>query len=370
MKGVTYKNGYYYARVNGVLKYCGKGEKGRKLAEAARMKWKVRQYENREANAGLKVKKAELQKVKDLCNWYMTIPSIQQQKIFPRKISLAAHLLRYFGNKAVNRVEADHQEKYRTYRKEQGAMDGTVDLEIELLSAMYHLALKRKKINADSMPGEFVQVNQTNPRRIITDSEFEQILTYAEPDFKDVLICGYESAMRSSEICKVTAGQVHLDIHHISGTILNYIDLGAFDTKTGARRNIPIGERLKEVLERRIKDLGQDDPIFTTKKGKPYRKELIVQQMKAVCKKARIPYGDKILNAKGERIGVVFHCLRHTRTTRWVELGYSDEIIRRATGHKSLEAYQRYVKLDPAAVMRLVEKSGKRQKRDKILAKP
>jgi hypothetical protein len=35
-------------------------------------------------------------------------------------------------------------------------------------------------------------------------------------------------------------------------------------------------------------------------------------------------------------------------------MGFSDEIIRRATGHKSLAAYQNYVKLDPSAVMHLV----------------
>jgi hypothetical protein len=35
-------------------------------------------------------------------------------------------------------------------------------------------------------------------------------------------------------------------------------------------------------------------------------------------------------------------------------MGFSDEIIRRATGHKTLEAYQNYVKLDPTAVMSLV----------------
>ena len=58
---------------------------------------------------------------------------------------------------------------------------------------------------------------------------------------------------------------------------------------------------------------------------------------------------------KGERIGIVFHSLRHTRTTKWVEMGFSDEITRRATGHKSLSAYQQYVKLDPAAVIRLVD---------------
>ena len=146
MKGVRCRNGYWYARIEGREKYCGKGEKGRNMAKAARKKWEVKQYENREVNAGLKVKKVEFRKVKDLSNWYMMLPSIQQQKIYPRKISLATHLLRYFGSKPVNRVEADDQEKYREYRKAQGAMDGTIDLEIELLSAMYHLALKRKKI--------------------------------------------------------------------------------------------------------------------------------------------------------------------------------------------------------------------------------
>ena len=38
-------------------------------------------------------------------------------------------------------------------------------------------------------------------------------------------------------------------------------------------------------------------------------------------------------------------------------MGFSDEIIRRATGHKSLDAYQKYVKLEPQSVMRLVENS-------------
>jgi len=93
--------------------------------------------------------------------------------------------------------------------------------------------------------------------------------------------------------------------------------------------------------------------VFTSNGRKIYR-ELIEYWMKKACKDAKIPYGDKAFNKKGERVGIVFHCLRHTRTTKWVEMGFSDEIIRRATGHKSLEAYRNYVKLGPHAVMRLV----------------
>jgi len=60
-----------------------------------------------------------------------------------------------------------------------------------------------------------------------------------------------------------------------------------------------------------------------------------------------------------ERVGIVFHGLRHARTSKWIQMGFSDEIIRRATGHRSLAAYQNYVELDPHAMMRLVQEDEK-----------
>jgi integrase len=355
IKGVTCKNGYYYARIDGKQKYCGKGEKGFNMAKTARMKWEVKQYENREINVGLKVKKVQLKNVTDLSNWYMILPSIQEQKSYIRKVHASKRLLDFFGNKPLNQIEGVEQERYREHRSGQGAASGTIDLELKTLRSMYIKAIKGKLIPVNFKPGEFILKREVVPRRIITKDEFGLLLERAKPDFKDVLICGYETAMRSKEICNLTAGQVHLDIRHISGAVLDYIDLGIFDTKTGARRTVPVGARLKEVLQRRIKNLGSDDYVFTTKSGIKFIPDTIRQRMIAVCKKAKIIYGDKALNGKGERIGIVFHCLRHSRTTLWVKAGFSDEIIRRATGHRSLEAYQQYIKLDPHAVMRLVE---------------
>ncbi len=355
MKGVTCKKGYWYARVKGEQVYCGKGEKGRKLAEAAKSKDIVRRYENKEINAGLKVKRVEFKTVQDLSNWYMTLPAIQGKKSYNRLVIAVSHLLKYFGKKPLSGVDADEQERYREHRKKQGAADATINLEISVLSAMFKLALKRKKILAEMMPGEFIRKGNSVPRRIITESEFESLLKYSGTDFHDFILCAYETAMRLSEIIKLTPGQIHLDIQHISGAIVDYIDLGIFDTKTGARRTVPVSPRLKDVLQRRMQGLDAEDYIFTTSRGFKIHSNNIPRSMRAVCEKAGIVYGDNVFNKKGERVGIVFHCFRHTRTTKWVEMGFSDEIIRRATGHKSLEAYQQYVKLDPAAVMRLVE---------------
>lgn len=354
MKGVTCKNGYWYARIDGKQVYCGKGDKGRDIAIAAKAKDITRQYENKEVNAGLKVKRVEFKKIQALSNWYMTLPQTQNKKSYDSKVSYSIHLLKHFGDKPVTNADADEQERYRERRKSQGAAAGTINNEIMLLSAIYHLALKRKKINADVMPGEFIRVNSRNPRRRITDDEFEKLIEYEDSNFVDFLICGYESAMRLSEIRKLTAEQVHLDIQHISGNIVDYIDLGIFDTKTGARRTIPVSPRLKAVLQRRLVGLDDEDLVFTNGTGTGYIGQVVTHHMARTCKQAGIIYGDKAVNKKGERIGIVFHCLRHTRTTKWVEMGYSDEIIRRATGHRSLEAYQNYIKLDPHAVMRLV----------------
>ena len=81
--------------------------------------------------------------------------------------------------------------------------------------------------------------------------------------------------------------------------------------------------------------------------------------MRKCCKNAGVPHGDKLLDEDGNRIGVVFHSLRHTRVTKWVEAGWSDQVIMKATGHKSLDVYRGYVHLDASAVMRLVSETDK-----------
>ena len=151
----------------------------------------------------------------------------------------------------------DRQEKYRIFREGEGAASGTIDLEIGFLSKVYALALRRKKIPAETMPGEFILEKKRTPRRPVTPDEFARLIANTNPSFVDFLVCGYESGMRLSEIINLTAGQVHLDIQHISGQKLSYIDLGIFDTKTKTARNVPISPRLKEVLKRRINGLSR-----------------------------------------------------------------------------------------------------------------
>jgi len=360
---ITNKNNgsvYWYARINGKQVYFGKDAEGKELAEAARGKFIARKYEQKAIAGGLKPKKSELKIFRELIDWYMQLPSIQKQSCYKGKVCYSAHLLKYFKDTPLYSIEVDDQERYRVLRREKGAAHGTINLEIALMSHAYNLAVERKKISPDFLPGKSVLEHCRNPRPIVSDEQFAKLIKHADPDFADVLVCGYESAMRSNEICNLRAYQIHLDtvISEVPRVEANYIDLGIFDTKNGARRTVPVSPELKGVLKRRLQGLESEERVFTRTRQKqisPWNPTLISSKMRYLCKAAGLPHGDKTLNKKGERIGLVFHCLRHTRTTKWVEMGFSDEIIRRATGHKSLEAYQQYIKLDPSAVMRLVE---------------
>jgi integrase len=189
IKGVTQKNGYWYARIDGKQVYCGKGDKGFNMAKAARQKWEVEQYENREVNAGLRVKKIHLKNVKELSNWYMTLPSIVKQKSYVRKVIGVKHLVDYFGNKPLSSIRVSEQEKYRQYRSNNGAASGTIDLELTYLSAMYNEAIQDELIPANFKPGKFLREKEKIPRRTITDAEYELLLNHAKVDFLKMFLC-------------------------------------------------------------------------------------------------------------------------------------------------------------------------------------
>jgi uncharacterized protein YneR len=82
MKGLSCINKkntvHWYARIGGVKKYCGIGEKGKKIAIAAKRKEIAKKYEYREVGVGLKTKKLAFKNVTQMSNWYMTLPHIQE----------------------------------------------------------------------------------------------------------------------------------------------------------------------------------------------------------------------------------------------------------------------------------------------------
>jgi len=384
MRGVTCKKVnasiYWYASLGGKRQSFGSGKEGMGKAVAAKSKENQDKAVAKLQGAGVKAKFSDFANYEELSNWYMEkLPSVQRLKAFDRKLGAVAHLIRYFRKKRLGLINADEIERYRMTREDQGAASKTIDFEVATLRAMFNEARKRNKIPADLMPAHFLIENSSIPRRLVTEDEYNALLKQADPNFRDFLVCGWESAMRSTENCELKISKVVFDQSRIvvnsqgqrEQILASYIDLGVFDTKTGARRTIPISEELREVLELRMEGLSPDDYAFTNSRGKPYNNRQIPHRLKACCERAKVPYGDKIeidSDGKPYRPGIVFHSFRHTRVSLWVEMGFSDEIVRRASGHASLEAFKNYAKPDPGKVMVLVsQKPDKNRINSKLL---
>jgi len=367
---------YWYARIGerkrsekqdrmvSVATYMGKGNKGHKLAVAARSKYNKERYESRELSAGMQVKRSQFATFGDMMKWFMDLPSTQKKPSYERKMYAIPHLAPYFGGRFVGGIQSDDMEHYREHRKAQGAAEKTINVEIGLMSKAYNEAKQAKKIPVEAMPGKFPlvrnkELRKTTPRRrVITDAEYKRLLTATEANenFRDFCICAWETSMRSKEIAQLRVGQVHFDkvITAVPKRVADYMEV--VDVKNREVKYVPISDELAEVLERRLEGLGPDDLVFTDR-GNPWYNALVRNRMVTYCKKADVLYGDKIeMDNQGRpyRPGIVFHCFRHTRITLWVDEGWSDAHIRIASGHMNMESYREYHHLDPASVMRLV----------------
>jgi len=380
-KGVYYQrrngNFLFYARIDGKPKYMGQGDKGLFLAKKAVSKVKTdhdlaQLYDIGRGDLAELVKQSKIDfvwhteqgqgsgaTVADMLAWYMGRPKVKKQQSHARKIDHVAHLNRHLGSYHVAQLQGDILEDYRENRLNEQASHGTIDLEMNTLRAAYNLAKKRGKLKANVIPGDFGSGESAAPRREVTKEEYKTLLEVVDADFKDFLVCAWEAGMRLTEIANLRVNRVHLNEIHIEdgkSVPTNYIELEAVDTKTGLRRIIPASKSLKEVLLRRIENLEPGDRVFTGN-GVPYYRQWISSKMKTSCKVAGIVYGDKAgLDDMGQRVGIVFHCFRHTRTVRWLRKGFSDTFIRAATGHKTLAAYRTYADkaATPASIMRLV----------------
>lgn len=361
-KGKTHT--YWYATINGQKKYMGSGPKGKERAEAARGKHLGKKYENQNVQAGLDVKRSEFESIPEMLEWYLDLPDIKKQKSFNRKQIAANNLIEYFTDQNIKLVHTtpDTIDKYIEQRREQKVLDSTINVELSLLNNAYKLAVQKWQVHRDFVPGSFV-ISQKDieevPRRLVTDEEYTKLVDAATDDFRDMIVLAYETAMRSGEICNLRFYRVHLDevVSEVPYKTANYISLGKFGTKNKTDRIVPLSETAQKLLRKRLEGLHPDDYVFLTDNAQPFTSAMVSERFRSTCNRAGIIYGDEIVeraDGEKERLGIVFHCLRHTRTTLWVRMGLSDEIIRRATGHLSLAAYQKYVKLDAGDIMVLV----------------
>lgn len=357
---------YWYAALGGKNPdYCGKGEQGRKDALEARHKYEHQKLQAKREGLNLETRITKFKRFLDMMNWYMELAAKQKKEnTYTRYVYAAGHLARYFEKRPVTGIEAVDLEQYRMNRKAEKGSHSAIDLELRVMRSIYNKAKQNKMIPAEAGPGKYKAANTSASRRPVTDDEYQKLLEAVkdDSDFRDFMVCAYETSMRPAEIAGLEVRHVRFGevVCEVPRRVADYLDVEDVKSKKKPkeRKCVPISDELEKILKRRMEGLQPTDLVFTNK-GKRWKD--ISHRFKRLCKKAGVFYSIQktYTDFQGREIsGIDFYCFRTSRITKWAEL-YNENVVRLASGRKNPQVYRdRYLKLNAAAVMPLVGKSS------------
>jgi integrase len=152
---------------------------------------------------------------------------------------------------------------------------------------------------------------------------------FGRQDLADVLVVAAYTGMRQGELLKLRAQDVDLgqNLIHVGGR-------PGFTTKAGNYRSIPIHDRIKAALCKRLECVGPAVKLFGDEwsdKDQLYRAFV------------------KVRNYVGKDESYVFHSLRHSFATWCVEAAVPMRTLMELMGHKRIETTLRYAKVTDKA---------------------
>ena len=224
-------------------------------------------------------------------------------------------------------INSHHINTYRLYRlgKVAGA---TCRKDLSLLSRIYKWGKREYLLDLPNPVDDIALPPPGKPRtRIVEPHELTQLLQALTPVMAMIVELAYETAMRRSEIIKLTPRMLHLDER--------YLDV--IDGKTGDR-TVPLTVRAVELLQ-------------TAKQNCPGPKArlfpITAHAVSTAFRRAR------------ERVGldpaICLHQLRHTRITEVAKKGFNQAQIMMVSGHRDVRSVQRYTHLNVQDVIGLLD---------------
>jgi integrase len=175
-------------------------------------------------------------------------------------------------------------------------------------------------------------LKENNKRlRFLSKEECQSLIDACHPHLKPIVITALNTGMRKGEILNLKWDNV--DLKH--GFIL--LDI----TKNGERREIPINDTLKGVLQGITRRLDIPYVFYDNAAGKPYGD--VKRAFATACRKAKIA-------------DFHFHDLRHTFASQLIMAGVDLTTVKELLGHKTLTMTLRYAHLAPSHKVAAIQK--------------
>jgi integrase len=263
-----------------------------------------------------------------LADWYINLETIKEKKSCNRDALSIRHLKKFFCKKRISEITADMVKTYRIRRlkemshparkkNKQKTRPATVNREVACLKRILNMAADEKNISIQSLR-KVKPLEEDNVRkRYPTEDELKKLFSNLPPHARQIVVTAFYSAMRLSELMKLTWDRVDLE--------RGLIHLRAQDTKTTKPRDVPIHPYIIEMLND-MKKRAQSENVFTYN-GKPIKR--IARSFRTACRNAGID-------------DLWIHDFRHICITNWRMEGHDFARIMAASGHTTTSTFLRY----------------------------
>lgn len=291
----------------------------------------------------------------------------ERQRGYRAKRSVILQLIDTFGNIPLRQFNTRQLEQFQTDRLNKGNKPATVNRLIATLKHCINKGCQWEMLSEETLKRvRQVKLLEENNKRLryLSSEEAHTLVNASNGNTKAIVITALNTGCRKGEVLSLKWDNV--DLKH--GFIL--LD----KTKNGDRREIPINDTLRGVLQGITRRLDVPYVFYDAVTGKPYGdiKRSFHTAMKNVeylkcpdCnyQKTRVKSKEDAGNCPscGVRLAVHkgiqdfhFHDLRHTFASHLVMGGVDITTVSRLLGHKSLSMTLRYAHLAPAHLVSAV----------------
>jgi integrase len=239
----------------------------------------------------------------------------------------------YFGGRRLSQISYLDLETYRNKRKAtptkagKTRTDASVNREIALVSHMLSKAVEWGLLETSPLKkGQRLMFKENNHRlRFLSDAEVEALLQACDalkassPHLRPIVETALLSGLRRGEVLSLKWEQIRNGFIYLR------------ETKANKARQIPINDRLAEVLkEVRRKNQLKSEYVFCDSQGRRFYE--VKRSFTSACRRAGLE-------------DFRFHDLRHTFASRLVMKGASLKAVQELLGHADMKMTMRYAHL-------------------------
>lgn len=260
----------------------------------------------------------------------------------------------WFDSKRLDEIRADHIEKFKQARLQEGCSPSTVNRDLACLRRILSFALQLDLLLTTPFVRRKVRFLKEHGReRILTFDEEDGYLKAARIPLRDVATLMLEMGLRPEEVCLIQRQNVHL------GTVPPFLHVPGGKTKN-AKRDVVVTKRAAETLKRRLIQ-AKGEYIFPLRVGRAFDWSRPMSELH--------PAHYQALEDSEIQPPFQIYDLRHTYGTRAIESGTDPLTLMRLMGHQDLKTTMRYVHLSKThlaeAQVRIEQYRAKREKEEK-----